>query len=176
MSLLTAWLASPLPDAAIQIAPECVSVAVIGSRAGDPVVQGYAIEPLPAGAVVPSLTAANVTARPAVVDALRRAIDRAGVRPRRVALVIPDSSARVSLVRFDQVPHSHEDLEQLVRWQIRKAAPFPIDEACLTFDVSTRSADGGAEFVVVLARTSSGGGASRRGRRRASTPVGITTG
>jgi type IV pilus assembly protein PilM len=152
MSLLTSWLASPLPDAAIQIAPECVSVAVIGSRGGEPVVQGYAIEPLPVGAVTASLTVSNVTGRPAVVEALRRALDRAGVRPRRVALVIPDPAARVSLVRFDQVPARHEDLEQLIRWQIRKAAPFPIEDACLTFGLSTRSPEGGAEFVVVMAR------------------------
>jgi Tfp pilus assembly PilM family ATPase len=39
-----------------------------------------------------------------------------------------------------------------MRWQIRKAAPFPIEEACLTFDLSTRTAEGGAEFVVVTAR------------------------
>jgi type IV pilus assembly protein PilM len=152
MSLLTSWLASPLPDAAIQIAPECVSVAVIGSRSGEPVVQGYAIEPLPAGAVTASLTLSNISARPAVVDALRRALERAGVRPRRVALVIPDPAARVSLVRFEQVPSRHEDLEQLIRWQIRKAAPFTIEDACLTFDLSTRSPEGGAEFVVVMAR------------------------
>jgi type IV pilus assembly protein PilM len=151
MSLLTSWLSSPLPDAAVQIAPECVSVAVIGSRGGESVVQGYAIEPLPAGAVTGSLTSTNITARPAVVDALRRALDQAGVRPRRVALIIPDPAARVSLVRFDQVPSRHEDLDQLIRWQIRKAAPFPIEDACLTFDLSTRAGDGGAEFVVVTA-------------------------
>jgi Tfp pilus assembly PilM family ATPase len=152
MSLLTSWLASPLPDAAVQIAPECVSVAVIGSRGGESVVQGYAIEPLPAGAVTASLTATNLNSRPAVVEALRRSLDQAGVRPRRVALILPDPAARVSLVRFDQVPARHEDLEQLMRWQIRKAAPFPIEEACLTFDLSTRTPDGGAEFVVVMAR------------------------
>jgi type IV pilus assembly protein PilM len=152
MSLLTSWLASPLPDAAVQIAPECVSVAVMGSRGGEPVVQGYAIEPLATGAVTASLTATNINTRPAVVEALRRALDQAGVRPRRVALIIPDPAARVSLVRFDQVPARHEDLEQLMRWQIRKAAPFPIEEACLTFDLSTRTAEGGAEFVVVTAR------------------------
>jgi type IV pilus assembly protein PilM len=152
MSVLTSWLASPLPDAAIQIAPECVSVAVIGSRGADSVVQGYAIEPLPAGAITGSLTTTNVVTRPAVIDALRRALDRAGVKPRRVALIIPDPSVRVSLVRFDHVPARHEDLEQLIRWQIRKAAPFPIEEACLTFDMGTRTADGGAEFVVVMAR------------------------
>jgi type IV pilus assembly protein PilM len=146
------WLTSPPPDAAIQIAPEAVSVAVLGSRGGEAVVQGFAIEPLPSGAVVPSLTTHNIVARPVVVDALRRAIDRLGTRPRRVALVVPDLSARVSLIRFEKIPVRREDLEQLVRWQIRKAAPFPIEEASLTFSPGARSADGGGEFVVVLAR------------------------
>jgi len=152
MSLLTSWLASPPPDAAIQIAPEAVSVAVLGFRGGAPVIQGYAIEPLPAGAIGASLTATNIHARPAVVAALQRALDRAGVRPKRVALVMPDPTARVSLIRFDQVPGRTEELEQLIRWQIRKSAPFPIDDACLSLDVSTRRPDGGTEFVVVVAR------------------------
>jgi Tfp pilus assembly PilM family ATPase len=39
-----------------------------------------------------------------------------------------------------------------MRWQIRKAAPFPIEESSLTFDLSTRTPDGGAEFVAVLSR------------------------
>jgi type IV pilus assembly protein PilM len=146
------WLASPPPDAAIQIAPSAVSVTVLGNRGSEPIVQGFAIEPLPAGAVTASLTGPNVIARPAVIDALRRALDRLGSRPRRVALVIPDTSARVSLVRFDRIPDRREDLEQLVRWQIRKAAPFPIEEGCLTISPGARSADGGGEFVVVLAR------------------------
>jgi type IV pilus assembly protein PilM len=152
MSLLTSWLASPVPDAAIQVAPESVSIVVLGSRGREPIVQGYAIEPLPAGTVVPSLTATNLATRPAVVEALQRALDRVGVRPRRAALVIPDPAARVSLVRFDQVPPRREDLDELIRWQIRKSAPFPIEEASLSFDVSTRLGDRGAEFVVVLAR------------------------
>jgi type IV pilus assembly protein PilM len=146
------WLTSPVPDAAIQIAPEHVSVAVLGSRGGETVVQGFAIEPLAPGAVVASLTGSNIVSRAAVIDALRRALDRAGVRPRRVALVMPDLAARVSLVRFEKVPARREDLDQLIRWQIRKAAPFPIEEAAMTFDVGAHAADGSTEFVVVIAR------------------------
>ena len=41
-------------------------------------------------------------------------------RPARVALIIPDVAARVSVVRFEQVPQRREDLDQLVRWQVRK--------------------------------------------------------
>ena len=42
-------------------------------------------------------------------------------------------------------------LEQLVRWQVRKTAPFPIEEAQVTFVPGLR-ADDGQEFLVTLAR------------------------
>src|SRR5688500_13531555 len=161
MSLFASWLASAPPDAAIEIAPEAVSVAVLGSRGlgrrspgeggADAVVQAYAVAPLSPGAVVPSLAAVNIVDRPAVVQALRAACERAGQRPRRAALIIPDSAARVSLVRFDQIPARREDLDQLIRWQLKKSSPFPVEEACLTRSAGARSGTGG-EFVVVAAR------------------------
>jgi Tfp pilus assembly PilM family ATPase len=148
MSIFTSWLASPPPDAAIEIAPEAVSIAVLGGRSRDPVVQGYAVEPLPAHVITPSLTALNISDREAVVRAVRAACDRVGLRPRRVALVIPDLAARVSLVRFEHSPARVEDLDQLIRWQMKKSAPFPVEGAALTY---TPGAAG--EYLVVLART-----------------------
>src|SRR6187551_2391559 len=112
MSILTSWLASPPPDAAVELAPDSVSGAVVSARGGDATVQNFAFEPLPAGALVPSLTALNLVDRPAVVAAIRAVVDRIG-RPRRVALVVPDLATRVSLIRFDQVPNSRADLDQL---------------------------------------------------------------
>jgi type IV pilus assembly protein PilM len=151
MSILSGWLATPPPEAAIEISPEAVSVAVLGWRGGSPVVQGYAVAPLRHGAVVPSLTGHNVVDRPAVVEALRAACDRASTRPRRAALVIPDLSARVSIVRFDQLPPKGEDLEQLIRWQIKKSSPFPIDDARVAFGPGQRT-EQGHEFIVIVAR------------------------
>jgi len=152
MSLFSSWIASPPPDAAIEIATDRVAVAVAADRGGSLVVQSFAAEPLPAGAVTPSLTASNIHNRAAVVAALRTALDRGGMRPRRVALVIPDLAAKVSLVRFDTLPARREDLDQLVRWQVKKAAPFPIEEAVVTYAPAARSTAGGAEFVVLTAR------------------------
>ncbi len=152
MSSFTPWLDSPAPDAAIEIAPDAVSAAFIAGRGRETVVQGHAIEPLRAGAVTPSLTSRNVVDGPAVVAALRLALDRLGSRPRRVALVIPDLAAKVSLMRFDHVPAKREDLEQLIRWQLKKAAPFSVDEASITFTPGAAVAEGGREFLVVLAR------------------------
>jgi type IV pilus assembly protein PilM len=148
---MTSWLGSAAPDAAIEIAPEAVSVAVLGSRGADAVVQAYAAAPLPAGAVVPSLTGHNIVDRATVAGALRTACERAGVRPRRAALAIPDLAARVALVRFDQLPARREDLDQLIRWQVKKSLPFPIEEACVTHSPGARSGPGG-EFLTVAGR------------------------
>ena len=62
MSMLSSWLAAAPPDAAVEIAPEGVAVAVLGSRGRDPVIQAYGTAPLPAGAVQPSLTARPMAA------------------------------------------------------------------------------------------------------------------
>ena len=75
----------------------------IETRGGLPVVSAHASEPLPAGALAPSLTRGNVKDRAALVGALGRVLDRARRPPqRRVALVVPDRVAKVSLVRFEQ--------------------------------------------------------------------------
>ncbi len=148
---LASWLASPAPDAAIEIAPDAVAVAVIGARGGDAVVQSYATAPVPAGAVVAGLGGRNVVDRAAVTAALQSACERAGHRPRRAALAIPDLAARVTLVRFEQLPARPEDLDQLIRWQVRKSLPFPIEEACVTHSPGVRSGSGG-EFITVAAR------------------------
>jgi type IV pilus assembly protein PilM len=151
MSLFTSWLASPAPDAAIEIAPGRVSAATLAGR-GAPAIQSYAADGLPPDAVVASLTARNIVNRDAVVQSVRSVFGQLEKRPARVALVIPDLAAKVSVVHFDSIPSRRDDLEQLVRWQVRKAAPFPIEEAALSFTPGARTADGGRDFIVVLAR------------------------
>src|SRR6185369_1197473 len=108
--------------------------------------------PLPAGALVPSLTATNVHNRQAVVDVINRLLERTG-RPRRIGLIVPDLVAKVSFVRFEQPPARTADLEQLVRWQVRKTAPFAVEEAQVSFIPRLKAADG-QEFIVSLARRS----------------------
>jgi len=140
------------PPVAVELAADHVSAASVETRGGTPVVTVHATEPLPAGALVPSLTSANVVNRSAVMTALQRVLERTG-NPRRVGLVVPDLVAKVSLVRFEQVPARASDLDQLVRWQVRKTAPFPIEEAQVSYEPGLKAADG-QEFIVALARRS----------------------
>jgi Tfp pilus assembly PilM family ATPase len=138
------------PEVALDIGAERVAGAVLDHRGGQHVVSAYSIEPLPEGALVPSLTGTNLHDPGVVEGVVGRVLERLG-RPRRVGLLIPDPVAKVSLVRFEQVPARSQDLEQLIRWQVRKAAPFPIDDAQVTF-TEVGSVGGGREFLVSVAR------------------------
>jgi Tfp pilus assembly PilM family ATPase len=138
------------PGVAVEIAAGHVSAASLEFRGGQPVISAHATEALPPGALIPSLTSLNVIDRAAVSDGLARVLEKVG-RPRRVGLIIPDPSAKVSFVRFEHVPPRSADLDQLVRWQVRKAAPFAIEEAQISHVRGLRT-DEGQEFIVTLAR------------------------
>jgi type IV pilus assembly protein PilM len=152
MSLLTSLRQSAAPAVAVEITSGRVSAASLDWHGGQPAVAAHASEPLPDGALVASLTTTNAHDRPAVVAALSRLLEQVG-RPRRIGLVIPDSVAKVSIVRFEQVPSRVQDLDQLVRWQVRKSAPFAIDEAQVSY-VPGLHAEDGHEFIVTLAKRS----------------------
>ena len=73
-------------------------------------------------------------------------------RPARVGLTIPDTAGKVSLVPFDTVPSRASDLERLIAWQVRKAAPFRVEDAQMTYAPGARHGEQGREFVVALVR------------------------
>src|SRR6185369_9265407 len=111
----------------------------------------HATERLSTGVVTPALNAVNVHDARALAAATRSVFDKLGGRPRRVALVIPDTSARLSLLRFEKVPAA-ADLDQLIRWQVRKAAPFKPEDAEISWVPAAPLPGGGREYLVTLGR------------------------
>lgn len=149
MSVLARFFLPPRPEVAVEIAAR--HVAALRLRPGTPPgVAAHALEPLPEGAVVPSLTALNLADPGAVSGAVSRVLKQVG-GPRQVALVIPDSAAKVSLVRFEQTP-PERDLEAMLRWHVRKSVPFRIEDAQLTWSPGAAPPGGGTEFVTVAAQ------------------------
>jgi type IV pilus assembly protein PilM len=148
---LPAFLRTPPPEVAIEIGAGRVTAARV-QFAGRPTVAAHAVEILPDGAVTPGLAAPNMPDVGLVGGAVRRALERVAPRVRRVALVVPDTVARVSLVRFETVPAKAADLDALVRWQVKKTTPFALDLALVRYTPGLALPDGGREFIVVVAR------------------------
>jgi type IV pilus assembly protein PilM len=151
MSQLPSFLASPPPSVGVEIASDRVTAVSLARQAAAWTVAAYATERIAPGVVTPALNAVNVHDPRALAAAVRSAFDKLGTRPRRVALVIPDTAAKVSLLRFEKVPDA-ADLDQLIRWQMRKAAPFKPEEAQISWVPAAQLPGGGREYLVTLAR------------------------
>ncbi len=54
-----------------------------------------------------------------------RVLAQLGGRTHRVALVVPDAVAKVSLLRLEKVPARAADLREIVKWQVRKSVAVP---------------------------------------------------
>jgi Tfp pilus assembly PilM family ATPase len=148
----SSWLAPSPPNLAIEISSRRVTVAGIAASGRGLGVTAYASEALLPGVVAPALTGQNLRDRQSVVGALRRALDKAGLRSAgRAALVVPDAVARVTLVAFAGLPARAADVDSLLRGRLRKSAPFPIDDARLTHFVAHTEGEG-VTLAAVVAR------------------------
>ena len=152
MSPLPSLLTSPPPNVGVEIASDRVTAVSLERQGSGWIIGGHGTERLAPGVVTPALNALNVHDGRALSAAVRSAFDKLGSRPRRVALVIPDTAAKLSLLRFDKVPPSAADLDQLIHWQMRKAAPFKHEDGQLSWAPGAPLPGGGREYLVTLAR------------------------
>ena len=141
------------PDVAIEIDHTHVAAARLAWRGSQAVITAHASEPIPNGLVMPGLAALNISDVPALSQIVAKTLGQlGGGKPSRVSLLVPDTVAKVSLLKLEKVPARSSDLQEIVRWQIRKSAPFPMEQAVLSISPGARGADGGSEFVVALSR------------------------
>jgi type IV pilus assembly protein PilM len=150
-SPLGGLFASPPPPAAVEISSSRVNVVAVSAHGASRTISGQTTEPLPPGLVTPSLNAVNVHDPAALAAAVKAALDRITPRPKRAALILPDTVVKVSMIRFDKLPKA-QDLEQLIRWQIRKSIPFRVEDAQVTWTDGTDLPGGGREFLVLASR------------------------
>jgi len=126
------WLnAMPHPSMVVEIASNHVAAARWGGSRGN--LESFAIEPLPAGAVMPSPVDANVPQPDAVKSALRRVFSRVPHHGGQVALLIPDPVVRVFILPFETLPRRADEALPLLRWRLKKSVPFDVDETVVSW-------------------------------------------
>lgn len=139
------------PTASIEIAADRITGVVLGPGPNQEAI-AVVTESLPEGVLIPTANAPNVVDRGTLGDVARQVLRQLPGPPTRVALVVPDCAAKVSLMTFEQTPARKADLDELVRWQARKTAPFRIEDAQVAYAAGPPTDGGGREFVVSLMR------------------------
>jgi len=147
---LERWLnAPPHPALALEIAPGHVAAARWGSAKGS--LETYAIEPLPAGAVMPSPVDANIPQPEAVRAAVRKVLGRVPDRGDPIALLIPDAVVRVFILPFEMLPRRADEAMPILRWRLKKSVPFDVEETVVSW-TRQNSRAGGLEVLTAVAR------------------------
>jgi len=143
------WLeAQPHPPVAVEIASDRISGARF-SRTGS--LDGFAVEALPPGAIVPSAVETNVV-NPAAVRAAMEAIrERLRVREEEAALLLPDPVIRVFVQHFEQFPRSAKEAVPMLRWKLKKSVPFEAEETLISY-MRQAPREGGVDVVTALGR------------------------
>jgi hypothetical protein len=129
------WLRRTLLDPerpliAVEVRPRSVGVVRLAREGGRTVLGAAAFLDLPEGCVKLSMTQPNILDLPTFQATLRAVLERAGVlEGGRVALILPDPVGRVALVPSAEVKGNKAQMDELVRFRLRKAVPFEVREA-----------------------------------------------
>jgi len=146
------WLhAMPHPSLVVEIAEDHVAAARWSGARGH--LDSLAVEPLPAGAVVPSPIESNLADTGVVAAALRRVFGRVPHRGGPLALLIPDLAVRVFISVFETLPRRNDEALALLRFRLKKSVPFDVEEASVSW-VRQTGRDDKLEVVQAVARCS----------------------
>jgi type IV pilus assembly protein PilM len=74
--------------------------------------------------------------------------EAAGRKRRTAAVILPDYAGRTTVLDFDSFPSKEEEQETLVKFRLRKAVPFDIDSASVSYFAQSRS---GSKKIDVVA-------------------------
>jgi hypothetical protein len=143
------WLdAMPYTAVAIEIAADRVAAAR-WSRTDS--LDGYAVESLPFGSLVPSAVEANIANVAAVKAAVATVCERLRAHDEDVALVLPDTVIRVFVQHFEEFPRAAAEAEPMLRWKLKKSVPFEADETLISY-MRQAPRESGIDVVTALAR------------------------
>ncbi|MGH9591590.1 MAG: type IV pilus biogenesis protein PilM [Bryobacteraceae bacterium] len=144
------WLdAIPHPMIACEIATDYVAAAR-WNRAGTGL-DSFAVEPLPAGAILPTAAESNLINAGEVRSAVARVFSQLRAKNEEVALLVPDAVIRVFVLHFDSFPRKSEDAIPMLKWRLKKSVPFEAEETLISY-MRQAPRDDGVDIVTGLAR------------------------
>jgi type IV pilus assembly protein PilM len=113
---------------------DIVLVRLRRSRRGRASLEAHQVRPMPDPAAA-SILRPNLAAPEEVTRRVRQLFEASGTRPGRVSLVLPDNLAKISLISLPEKPASRRQLEEIIRFKVRRSVPFRLEDAALSYQV-----------------------------------------
>src|ERR1039458_5816130 len=135
----------PPPAMAFEISEAGIAAARIGAHTE------LDFLPLRAGTLAVSPLKENVLDADEFLMAVRSLASTQAERRRKdAALILPDFSARISVLDFDHFPKDPKEQASLIRFRLKRSVPFDVETAALSYWAQA-GAKGKVDVVVVMA-------------------------
>ncbi len=146
------WLRPRYPLVGVELREDAVVVSRVKAQRDGYHLAGHARSSLPEGLFTSSMTSPRIKDAPVLVRTIGEALADAGAESSgRVSLALPDTTARVSLLDFQELPSSHEQISELVRWRLKKSVPFELEDSQISWEELGRAEDGRVQMLVAVA-------------------------
>ncbi|MEQ5836488.1 pilus assembly protein PilM [Marinobacter mangrovi] len=131
----------------IDISSSSVKLLELSRQSGERYrVESYAVEPLPANAVVEK----NITDVEAVGDALRKVVSKARASAKQTAVAVSGSAVITKLIQMNAGLNEFE-MEDQIALEADQYIPYPLDEVAIDFEVQGPSETNPDQVDVLLA-------------------------
>ena len=129
-------LRPPYPPVAMEIdRKEVVLVRFKAKHRGKPLLEAHAVRPMPEEVMPSSIFDHSARSADELTARFQEMFELTGTRPGRISLVIPDNLAKISLLTLPERPSSQRQLDELVRSKMRRAVPFRLEEAAISYQL-----------------------------------------
>ena len=88
---------------------------------------------LPAGILLNSFTEPNITDVPVFVGLMENLVQRVGMKAGGINVALPDHVSRVSILEFDSLQGKKTEVDQMLRWRLKKLLPFDVEQASMRY-------------------------------------------
>ncbi len=143
------------PTAVVEIQPDFVTGMRLASKTngGGQRLRSIGVTGLNPDTLRPLVNGPNVADPADLGRALQAVAETMANGAARYGLLVPDGAARVSILSFETLPQNHREAQALMRWRMKEALPFPVEEARISHQVLVREA-GRIEVLAVAAKAS----------------------
>jgi len=130
------WLLEPEPPGlGLDLRVGEFSLARLSDKRGKPELSACVTAPLPLDCLSFEMTQPNIVDRDALTQALRDVMAQTTApKNQRVALTLPDTLSRISVVELPEAPRSSAETLDVLKFSLKRSMPFDASEARIAYE------------------------------------------
>lgn len=141
------------PPVAVEVGRGQMTLARVKRSRGKVSLLAHRVQAAPEQSVGQSIFRPNIGSLEETAAQIRELFQSTGTKPGRVSVILPDNLAKVSIVSLPEKPTSRRQLEELLRFRLRRSVPFRLEDATLSSWPLASDGAGADLLVAVMLRS-----------------------